>query len=286
MKPARLALIWLLGIAVLVIALGLETRWGTSLRRGWQGVETPAAAPVSVAVLPDFKVDDPIEKMSETTSRTLFTPTRRPAPPAPPPQPPEPPKPSMKKGQFALLGTSIAGDKKTAILREVASGKVHRVGQGAALNELKLTDVKADRVVLTFADDSEVLQLRVATGRAPLPAGVLRALPGGPVIPGAAAVPGQPQVDPAQAATRARRRDIPAAEQPTSAAPAFPTSVPPPTTVAPPVVQAPVNPSGIRFLQPQPEAPSVQAAREAAAAAEWRALEQQIKERQGLVGGR
>jgi hypothetical protein len=76
----------------------------------------------SIAVLPDYEVAGGLAARTETTTRTLFNPTRRPAPPVVA----EAPKPTIKRGQFTLTGTLVVDGKSTAFLREVAGGKSRR----------------------------------------------------------------------------------------------------------------------------------------------------------------
>ena len=54
----------------------------------------------------------------------------------------------MKRGQFALTGTLLIDGKNTAFLRELAGNKSRRVQAGETINGMRVTDVKADRVVL------------------------------------------------------------------------------------------------------------------------------------------
>jgi hypothetical protein len=248
------AAVWVASAALLVLAVGTTIDWGAALRLPLPDLATAPSGKVAASVLPDFRLDTPLDKMPETTSRTLFNATRRPAPPPPPPPQPEPPKPQMKKGQFALLGTSIAGDRRTAMLRDVATGRVHRVEQGSVLRELTIAEVKPDKVVLTYAGDAEELPLRVASGRGPAQAAIAAQAPAArpgvptPPQPGAAGLVQQGE----QSAITPRARRVVESPQP---------------PVAAPVPGAPVQ-----------ESAATQAARDAAAAAEWRAIEERMRE--------
>ena len=110
---------WLVPLALIVTAIGWETDWGRHLRPELQPVEPVTPKPVSIAVLPDYELAGGLAACTETTARTLFNPTRRPAPPLVA----EAPKPTIKRGQFTLTGTLVVDGKSTAFLREVAGGK-------------------------------------------------------------------------------------------------------------------------------------------------------------------
>ena len=213
----RAALWWLLPLATLVVLLGLETNWGNALRIRPVPAEPVQPKPVAAALLPDYSIPGGIAARTETVNRTLFNPTRRP--------PPEAVavvvKPVMKKGQFALTGTTVAGDRSLAFLKETAGGKARTVKQGDTINGLLVAEVKPDRVRLTQADDFEEVVLKVSTNPRPTPQPVVAPTPpaGQPARPGQPAgspgQPGQPVVPPVapeaaagqeQAQTLAERR--------------------------------------------------------------------------------
>lgn len=187
---------WLIPLATIAAVLGWETDWGRSLRVT-PPVEAPVTPkPVAAAVLPDFAIEGGLAARPETVARTLFNPTRRPAPVAVA----EAPRPTMKRGQFTLTGTLVTEGKSTAFLRETSGGKSRRVLQGESINGLLVAEVKPDRVKLAFGDEFEDLILKVASN--PRPAAVA----GAPVAPppgagtGSAARPGgRPAVAPAAA---------------------------------------------------------------------------------------
>ena len=64
----------------------------------------PLATPLAPSLLPDYAMGGGVETRSETINRTLFNPTRRPAPPAPPPAAAAA---AMARGTFALTGTTV-----------------------------------------------------------------------------------------------------------------------------------------------------------------------------------
>ena len=169
-------------LAVAVAFLGWETDWGRALAPVPVPAEPIIAKPVPVSVLPDFTVAGGLSARPETVARTLFNPTRRPAPPVVA----EAPKPTIKRGQFTLTGTLVVDGKSTAFLREVAGGKARRVLQGESINGLVVAEVKPDRVRLTMGDESEELILKVQTNPKPTtavaaapPAGTAGARPAG-----------------------------------------------------------------------------------------------------------
>jgi hypothetical protein len=182
----RTWIVWALPFVVIGLLIGWETDWGQGLKRVPALDRDIVPRPVAISLLPEYKVDGGTDGNRETTERTLFNPTRRPAPPAIVAAS----KASMPKGQFVLTGTTVVDQKATAFLREVNGGKPRRVQQGETINGMLVAEVRADRVKFTQNDDVEELTLRVAAGPkttiqpvAPPPPGQ----PGGPVpgTPGA-----------------------------------------------------------------------------------------------------
>ena len=93
---ARLAILWLIPLAALGGVLGWETQWGQRLDPPAPVTAAAPPASVKVALLPEFKLEGGPESRHETVDRTLFNPTRRPAPPAPAAGAPAP---TMQRGQ-------------------------------------------------------------------------------------------------------------------------------------------------------------------------------------------
>jgi len=177
-------LVWALPFVGVALLLAWETDWGRELKRVPPLESNVVASPVNVALLPEYKVDGGVDGNRETVERTLFNPTRRPAPPAVAVAA----KPTMQKGQFVLTGTTVVDQKATAFLREVSGGKSRRVSQGETVNGMIVAEVLPDRVKLKLNDDVEELVMKAAPGprtttqpASPQVAGQ----PGGPV-PGAA----------------------------------------------------------------------------------------------------
>ncbi len=200
----RAALWWLLPLAALAAIVGWETDWGRALEKRPPPAEAIAPTPVAAALLPEYGIAGGLGARTETVQRTLFNPTRRPAP-----SPTQAGAARMKRGQFALTGTTVVEGQSTAFLREVAGNKSRRVKAGDTVNGMLVADVKPDRVKLTLGDESEELVLRVATNPRPTAQPVATAAaPALPVPPPAAgAPPAAPAAAGAQdAATLAERR--------------------------------------------------------------------------------
>jgi hypothetical protein len=218
---------WLTPFAALALLLGIETDWG----RGIQPMPGPAPVvepkPVTVALLPEYRLEGGLAAHTETVNRTLFNPTRRPAPALAAAA-----RSSMPKGQFLLTGTAVAGERHIAFLKEVASGKSRVVRQGEQINGVLVATVTADRVRFTQGDESEELVLRVAAGpkttTPPAPP------PGAPVPPVAAPLPGAVPPSAAPAAAPAALPPPARRAQPTGGPlSAFPAAVSAPAAPAP-----------------------------------------------------
>jgi hypothetical protein len=138
------------------------------------------AKAVEAKLLPPLAAVAPEQVYPETTARPLFTPTRRPAPEAPTTS-------AVVRGQFVLQGVTVAGDIRIAMLREKASGRLHRVERGKEINGIKVAQIERDSVTLGQGDDKEVLTLQVqkaGAGAPPAPTPVA----GAPAVQGPFAV--------------------------------------------------------------------------------------------------
>ena len=128
----------------------------------------PAAArkvaPAEAKLLPSLAAATPESSYPETASRPLWIPTRRPAP-----QVAAAAQQSFQRGQFVLQGVTIAGSTRIAMLKEKASGRVHRVELGRDVNGLHVAEVEPERVTLTQGAERETLDLRVQRPGAPAP---------------------------------------------------------------------------------------------------------------------
>lgn len=161
----RTSLWWLVPLGLLLVALGAETNWGRAVQKRPVAEPLPEPKPIAATLLPDFAIEGGVATRRETVDRTLFNPTRRPAP--------TPiaaaAQPRIQRGQFALTGTLVIDGKSTAFLREINGGKPRRVRQGETINGMTVTEVKPDRIRLALGDESEELLLRVATNSRPTP---------------------------------------------------------------------------------------------------------------------
>jgi len=270
----RAWLIWLAPFVAVALLLGWETDWGRTLKRVPRLDTTVQPQPVSVALLPEFSVPGAADARRDTVERTLFNPTRRPAPPAPPPAAAAP---TMPKGTFTLTGTTVVDGKATAFLREVNGGKVRRVQKGETVNGMLVDDVKPDRVRLTVAGDAEEVTMKIATGpRTTIqpavagPAGGTAGPPGQPMLvpgpgqPVAQAAPPQPPVVQdvadvlAQRRRAARAAEAAAAQQANTPqnglVTAQPAAAPAPPAQQPPAGQADPGWNAVyqRYMQPRP----------------------------------
>ena len=181
----RAWLTWALPFVVVALLVAWETDFGHALKRVPALDANVEAKAVPVALLPEYKIEGGIESRHETLERTLFNPTRRPAPP----QTAASAKPAIQTGQFVLTGTTVVDQKATAFLREVNGGRSRRVQQGETINGLLVAEVRADRVKLTAGDAAEELTLKVSAGpKTTIQPAVAVAPP--PPTPGA---PGAPQ---------------------------------------------------------------------------------------------
>ncbi len=225
------ALWWLLPLAALAAAIGWETDWGNAFDRRPQPAAPLAPKPVVTSLLPDYAIPGGAAARGEMVERTLFNPTRRPAPALAQGGNVG----QLKRGQFALTGTTVIDGRSTAFLREVSTNKAQRVRAGEKINGMLVTEVKSDRVKLTLGDESEELVLKVATNPHPTkpPAAVAQtAAPASPVAPVAAIPPAPPGTPNAAQTLAERRRAARAAAGVTPPAPP-PAAAPAPAPAAP-----------------------------------------------------
>jgi hypothetical protein len=121
----------------------------------------PQAAAAAVSPL----AAQPLEKLSATRDRPLFSPTRR--PPAPPPivaaAPPPPPPPP----EVALLGVVMDGEEARAIIRTGPAAKVTRVRIGDDVGGWKVGQIEAQRLVLLLDDRTATFTLFTSANNRP-----------------------------------------------------------------------------------------------------------------------
>ena len=199
------ALWWLLPLAALAAVIGWETDWGSAVDKRLQPAAAIAPKPVVASLLPEYTIADGAAARAEMVERTLFNPTRRPAPTAAQ----DGAAGRLQRGQFALTGTMVVDGKSTAFLREVAGNKARRVGAGETINGMLVAEVKPDRVKLTLGDESEELMLKVGTNPRPTaapPAVAQAPTPPPGVGPTAVAQPAVPGAQDAAQTLAERRR--------------------------------------------------------------------------------
>src|ERR1700682_5057258 len=157
MSRWRSRLWWLLPALAIGVLLGIELGWGHQVHRLPEPPPALEARQVTPALLPEYKIEGGLAGRVETVNRTLFNPTRRPAPTAVA----DAGRPQLQRGQFVLTGTSLAGDRGIAFLKEVAGGKSRTVRQGEQVNGMLVGEVTPDRVRLTLGGASGELVLKV-----------------------------------------------------------------------------------------------------------------------------
>ncbi|HEX3633179.1 MAG TPA: hypothetical protein VHZ01_11775 [Casimicrobiaceae bacterium] len=156
------ALLWWVAPALALVALvGIQTDWGGQMHRLQAAPQAIEPKPVVPALLPEYQVQGGVASLNETVDRTLFNPTRRPAPPAAANAEGEK---KVQSGQFVLTGTTLAGDRSIAFLKEVAGGKARTVRKGDKINGMLVAEVLPDRVRFTQGGESEELMLKVSPG--------------------------------------------------------------------------------------------------------------------------
>ena len=154
--------------ALLAAALALEIALGGRVAAD----SAPRrAVPGEAKLLPPLAQVSPEQAYAETAARPLFVPTRRPAP-----EVAVAAAPAFQRGQFTLQGVIVAGVTRTALLREKANGKIHRLETGKEVNGVKVLQIDPAVVTIGMGEEREVLPLTVqragppgAPGAAPPP---------------------------------------------------------------------------------------------------------------------
>lgn len=179
-RPIIAALAFL--AVVLVGLIALEAGFGARLGMSTAAAPPRRATPPEASLLPPLAPVIPEQAYAQITERPLFTPTRRPAPPEAVIG-----KPAFNRGQFVLQGVIVVGEGRTALLREVTSGRIHRVERGKDVNGIKVEKIEATEVTLTLGGEKETVALLVQRPAGGSPAGA--SAPQGPfgALPPAAA---------------------------------------------------------------------------------------------------
>ena len=199
-------LIWLVPLAVLVLLILWQTEWGSAFLREAPTDPGAVAKPMIVSLLPEYQPPATPDANRDVVERSLFNPTRRPAPAALA----QAAKPQLQRGQFTLSGTLVVDGKATAFLRETNGGKSRRVAQGESVNGMLVTEIKTDRIRLTLGDESEELTLKLAVGPKTTIQPVVASAPGAPVT-ASAPTPGARDVADVLAERRRQAREAEAA---------------------------------------------------------------------------
>ena len=119
-------------------------------REGREGGTAPAS-PLSA---------QPLDRLSATRERPLFSPTRRPPPPPPPvvvaPEPPPPPP------DVALFGIVMDGDEAHAVVRAGPAAKIMNVRVGDDIGGWKVAQIEGRQLVLSL--DDRIAKFMMFTG--------------------------------------------------------------------------------------------------------------------------
>ena len=219
---------FLLVLAALAVALAAIVAWevtahvGSGAPLGSRAVRR--AAPFEAKLMPPPPIVQAEQQYPEFAARPLWTPTRRPAPAAAAPS-------TYTPGQFVLQGVIVVGNSKTAMLKEKANGRLHRVEAGKQLNGITVAEIAPDSVTLSQGADREVVPLQVQKAGA-------ASAPGAPGSP-----PPVPQATfgPAPPPSHLQPQPMPAPMPPAgTAAGPFPSSHAPATAVPNPASPVPV----------------------------------------------
>ncbi len=141
---------------LLLVAIGVEAEFASRLGRADGSAPAKASAAPEAKLLPPVIAQAAEQAYPETAARPLFTPTRRLAPVEP-----SGGKPAFARGQFVLQGVIVVGDQRTALLREKASGRIHRVDRGKDLNGILVESIEPTEVTLASGGERERIALVV-----------------------------------------------------------------------------------------------------------------------------
>jgi general secretion pathway protein N len=150
----------------------------------------------------------PLERMSNTRDRPLFSPTRR--PPPPPPVVAVAPPPPLPPPDVALLGVVMDGEDARAVVRTGPAAKILRVGIGDDIGGWKVGQIEARQLVLLL--DGRTATFTMFTDnykKASANAGAVQPSPGTPpqnAAPQPQSVAQQPQAAADEPVPASRRR--------------------------------------------------------------------------------
>ena len=181
MSREKYFLLAMAGLSLLLAGILLwEWERGMDLQRDLLKLrKMPVTAVPPQKILPEFSLPDLETGFSELLARPIFATSRRAFVAAGPED-----AGAMKKGQFVLVGVLISPGQRSALLRDVATGKTETVAQVGVVRGMTVGQVLPGRVVLRQGEESEELLLNVLSGPK-LP-------PRTPVAPTSAALPPAP----------------------------------------------------------------------------------------------
>lgn len=116
------------------------------------------------AALPTPLAAQPLDGLSATRERPLFSPTRRPQPPpAPVVAAPEPLPPPAPPPDVALFGIVMDGEEARAVVRAGPAAKIMRVGIGDDIGGWKVAQIEGRQLVLSR--DGRIATFTMFVGR-------------------------------------------------------------------------------------------------------------------------
>ncbi len=68
--------------------------------------------------------------------------------------------PALRANRFSLIGTTLSGDLRIALLRENATGESRKVVDGGRVDDMTVAVVASDRVLLRAGSQTEQLELK------------------------------------------------------------------------------------------------------------------------------
>lgn len=158
--------------AALSALIGSELGWGNGV--GWelkQQLAERAQLPkknnsaAMPALPPEFGLAPLDQAYTAVVERPIFVPTRRMSPGLSGEG-----GGSIQRGQFVLTGVILSNGRNIALLREVSSGRMLRVEQGAQVNGMLVDKLEPDKVVLKQGNDVEEVVLKIpAASKTPPP---------------------------------------------------------------------------------------------------------------------
>ncbi len=151
---------WLLLLVVVLTALAYaEMRFQIGKGSGYQSAESGTTS-IEAMPVPLFALVDR-ESFSETLTRPLFMPNRRPAEAAAQESAaPAPRAAKTKPNRYTLAAVIIVGDERIALLTDTATGGLNRVREGESLAGWQVEAIRPDGAVLSNGDIREELALR------------------------------------------------------------------------------------------------------------------------------